>query len=155
MFNRTPIIQYFFHIVQVKYRLCYNYGVKAKTTSKLKKDLWKVFSKFIRTRDKNICFTCDRYAEGSGMHAGHFITGATCPPELYFDELNIHAQCYHCNINLSGNWVEYDRRMIKKYGKKVVDKLKQRQKHEQGQKKEHSWYEERIEHYNKELLKMW
>lgn len=84
---------------------------KKKTISQLKKELWKVFAKYIKHRDKNICFTCGRYAEGSGMHAGHFIPKSVGGITLYFNEDNVHAQCYNCNINLSGNQYEYGQRL--------------------------------------------
>lgn len=85
--------------------------MKKKSISHLKKKLWIVFSKYIRTRDKNICFTCGRYGEGSGMHAGHFISKSVGGLALYFNETNVNAQCYHCNINLSGNIWEYGTRL--------------------------------------------
>ena len=47
---------------------------KKQSISTLKKKLWKEFSLFIRNRDKWNCYTCGRRAEGSGLHAGHFIS---------------------------------------------------------------------------------
>lgn len=122
---------------------------KPKSIAKLKKELWTLFSRFIRERDKYKCFTCGRIGEGSAIHAGHFITGATCGAELYFDETNVHAQCYHDNINLSGNWVVYEQRMIEKYGKKHVETLKLRRTREMGRKMETQWYLDKIAHYKK------
>ena len=119
---------------------------KPPQTRKLRKDLWTLFSKFTRNRDKYTCFTCGRKAEGSGMHAGHFITGSTCPTELYFNETNVHAQCYHCNINLSGNWVAYETNMIAKYGKKKVEALK-KARFLLRDKKDWEWYEQKIKEY--------
>jgi hypothetical protein len=84
---------------------------KQPSISKLKKNLWTIFSLYIRTRDNYTCFTCDRKGEGSGMHAGHFITKAVGGITLYFHEENVHAQCYNCNINLSGNIWEYGQRL--------------------------------------------
>lgn len=81
---------------------------------------------YIRTRDNYRCFTCDRYAKGAGMHAGHFISNSICGLGLRYEETNVHAQCYHCNINLSGNWVEYRERMIKKYGEEHVKEIEAR-----------------------------
>lgn len=121
---------------------------KPKTITKLRKELWAVFSKWIKARDKNICFTCGRHAIGSAMHSGHFITGATCTAKLYFDETNVHAQCYHCNINLSGNWVIYEKNMITKYGLEYVENLKARRTLESGDKVPSEWYEEKINHYS-------
>lgn len=79
--------------------------------SKLKKKLWTIFSLYIRQRDNYTCFTCGRKGEGSGMHAGHFISKAIGGIDLYFDEDNVHAQCYNCNINLGGCQYEYSLRL--------------------------------------------
>jgi 5-methylcytosine-specific restriction endonuclease McrA len=86
-------------------------STKKISISKLKKKLWKLFSQYIRTRDKYICFTCGRKGEGPGMHAGHFVSKSIGGINLYFDEDNVHAQCYNCNINLSGNQYEYAKRL--------------------------------------------
>lgn len=80
----------------------------------LKRKLWTLFSLYIRQRDKNTCFTCGRIGEGSGIHAGHFISKAIGGIDLYFDEENVHAQCYNCNINLGGNQYEYSLRLGEK-----------------------------------------
>jgi len=87
--------------------------VSPKKISTLKRKLWALFSLYIRRRDKFICFTCGRSGEGGSMHAGHFISKAIGGVELYFDEDNVHAQCYHCNINLGGNQYEYSLRLGK------------------------------------------
>lgn len=125
-----------------------------KTITKWKKELWTLFSKYIRERDKYTCFTCGKHATGSAMHAGHFITGATCSPLLYFDETNVHAQCYHCNINLSGNWVVYEKKMREKYGDKHVDGLKLRRTKEMGTKVYENFYQEKIEKIKIHLQEM-
>lgn len=110
---------------------------KKKSVTKLKKELWTVFSQYIRLRDKGVCFTClkvipdyfDRYGiQKPGWkagQAGHFITAANCGLSLYFHEQNVHCQCYHCNINLSGNWLEYERRIIQVYGNEKLTILKE------------------------------
>lgn len=97
--------------------------VKEKT-SKLKKSLWQIFSRYIRHRDNWTCITCGKYATGAGMHAGHYIPKSVGGIELYFDEENVHAQCYHCNINLSGNSDIYLQFLLKKYGKKTIDRIR-------------------------------
>lgn len=105
--------------------------------SKLKKEFWRIFSTYTRMRDKGICFSCgkeipdyyDRYGTlqpgWKAAHAGHFITAKSCGLALYFNEFNVNCQCYHCNINLSGNWVEYERNIKEKWGQGKVDELKQ------------------------------
>lgn len=101
--------------------------LESKSIPKLKQYLWNLFRQVIYKRDGNTCFTCGRWCEGQGRHAGHFITGATCPPSLYFDERNVHVQCYNCNINKGGYWIEYRRRMHMKYGAKIVHALEKMQ----------------------------
>ena len=96
---------------------------KQKSVSKLKKDLWVVFSKYIRQRDKYTCVTCGKKGEGSGIHAGHYITMSVGGLGLYFHEKNVHAQCYRCNIHLSGNWTAYREFILKQYGQEVDTKL--------------------------------
>lgn len=108
-----------------------------KTLSWYKKKYWNEFSVYIRRRDSGICFTCqkklpdyyDRYgnllAGWKSGEAGHFITAKSCGLALYFHEQNVHCQCHYCNVNLSGNWVEYERRIIEVYGQDVCEELKQ------------------------------
>ena len=87
--------------------------------SVLKRKLWEVFSKYIRERDKYTCFICGRKGSGSSIHAGHFIPKSIGGIALYFNEKNVHACCYHCNINLGGNLYEYGIKL----GKTIVDEL--------------------------------
>lgn len=103
---------------------------------KAKKEFWAIFSRYVRIRDKGVCFTCNKqipdYYDKKGRlikgwkagQAGHWITAKSCGLALYFHEQNVHCQCYHCNINLSGNWLEYERQIIERYGKAVCEELK-------------------------------
>ena len=98
--------------------------VKEKSVSYWKKEAWKVFSRWIRKRDNYICFTCGtKYPEEEGwkMHAGHFVS--RLHSATMFNEINVHAQCYACNIIKKGNAGEYAYRLIEKYGKNEFDKL--------------------------------
>lgn len=104
---------------------------------KAKKEFWHIFSLYIRMRDKGVCFSCgkkipDYYDKNGNIHpgfkkgqAGHFITAANCGLHLYFHERNVHCQCYHCNINLSGNWLEYRKKMIETYGLEETERIEQ------------------------------
>lgn len=96
---------------------------KKPTTAKLKKKFWVIFSKYIRTRDNYTCVTCGRKGEGQAIHAGHFIPRSIGGLSLYFHEQNVHAQCYRCNIHLSGNWPAYRKFILKKYGEEVEKEL--------------------------------
>ena len=117
---------------------------KAKIST-LKNKLWKVFSLYIRERDKYTCFTCGRKGEGSGMQAGHFIPKSVGGIALYFNEDNVHAQCYNCNINLGGN--QYI------YGKMLGDKAEElyRIKNTVIEKWDEEKYNQMIEYYKSKL----
>jgi len=75
------------------------------------------------------CCTCGkpiaRFA--SKTHAGHFITkGMGGGSGVYFDERNVHSQCYSCNKWEEGNQVEYYPFMLKTYGQKIIDELRRK-----------------------------
>ena len=101
---------------------------KRKVTHSLaKKRAWAAFSIYIRTRDSDAngngnCFTCGKIYPIKELQAGHWIPGRHL--SILFDERGVHAQCYHCNIGLKGNPIEYYDQMLKKYGKKVCEELK-------------------------------
>jgi hypothetical protein len=97
-----------------------------KTKKKNKKTLlmrkvWKLFSEYIRKRDKGRCFTCSVKRDIREMHAGHFVHNKSTP--VYFNELNVHCQCPKCNTFLGGNRDVYLRNIQKKYGIKKGDWL--------------------------------
>jgi hypothetical protein len=75
---------------------------------------------YVRARDADLpCISCGRWHDGQ-WHAGHYLsTGAR--PNLRFDEQNIHKQCQPCNTHLSGNLVNYRRRLIEKIGIDAVE----------------------------------
>jgi hypothetical protein len=84
----------------------------------LHRKAWDIFSKWIRERDK-MCVTCG--SRNTVLNAGHFWHGV-----LDFDEININAQCVHCNKWLSGNLAPYSVYLVKKYGLKVFNDLEKR-----------------------------
>ena len=85
----------------------------------LKKKLWSVFTKWIKARDKNICFTCGKKVEGYSSQGGHFIPKSVCGTSLYFHPDNVHCQCSFCNLQLEGNRLEYAKRL----GQEKVNEL--------------------------------
>lgn len=99
--------------------------MRKKTNGQLKKELWKLFSLYIRRRDKFTCFTCGKRTRKKGaIHAGHFIPKVVGGLALYFHEKNVHAQCYRCNINLGGWGERYAERMEQVYGRNLVHELR-------------------------------
>ena len=96
------------------------------TIAKLKKNLWPVFSEYVRKRDClrttgctswGLCITCDKRYHFKLLQAGHFIAGRH--NANLFSERGVHAQCYNCNVNLRGNTLEYRRQVIQMYGEGV------------------------------------
>jgi len=96
---------------------------KRKSVAKLKKEVWEIFSKYIRMRDClrttncasfGLCITCGKRYHFKLLQAGHFIPGRH--NANLFSEDGTHAQCYNCNINLKGNTLEYRRQIVSLYG---------------------------------------
>lgn len=86
------------------------------TRARAKKKAWDSFSAYIRARD-NKCVTCG----GEVQQAGHFIDGRN--NAVLFQEFGVHGQCYHCNVGLKGNKIQYWLFMEREYGRKFIDEL--------------------------------
>ncbi len=79
------------------------------------------FNAYIRERDKGQpCISCDTTDPNLQYHAGHYKT-TKAHPELRFNVDNCHLQCSQCNNHLSGNIIEYRKRLLKKIGQKRLD----------------------------------
>lgn len=95
---------------------------KQNEKSKLKEKAQITFNRFIRLRDKYLpCISCGR-VNNVKWNAGHF-KSAGQNPNLRFNELNVHKQCEHCNMWLSGNLAEYRVNLIIKIGLENVEAL--------------------------------
>jgi len=123
---------------------------KIRTLSSWKKELDSVFSKYIRARDKHICYTCNLKMEPNRSQNGHFV------PRQYlktrWDEVNCHAQCYACNLLYNGQPSAYAIRLRKDYGDGVVELLESNR----GipVKLDHIWYKDQIDIYTKKLQEL-
>ncbi len=101
---------------------------KANSVSVLKNKLWTIVSLYIRLRDSDddnycICCTCwQRRHYKDSMQAGHYIPSGSSSFHRY-NEKNIHAQCYWCNVGKWGNLIEYRPFMIQKYWLEYTDWL--------------------------------
>ncbi len=121
-------------------------GCCQKMIRKLKKKLDRIFSKYIRLRDKNICYTCGKFAR----HAGHYISRSFLPTR--FLELNVHAQCIKCNTYLGGNIVKYRQRLIEDYG---IDEIEELEQYAYKQiRYDIEWYQTRIKYYQQEIKRL-
>jgi hypothetical protein len=88
------------------------------------------FNSWTRERDKDKgCISCGRTLRHSGgggtggdFDCGHFRSTGSAS-HLRFDERNAHGQCKHCNNHLSGNVVEYRKRLALRLGLATVEAI--------------------------------
>jgi len=89
------------------------------------KELDRAFSLYIRHRDSTehgcVCFTCGSVGYLEEMHAGHFISRKWLA--LRWDEKNVHAQCYTCNVTKNGNMKKYTERLVEMFGSEIIKYL--------------------------------
>ena len=100
------------------------------TISKLKKELDKWFSLYIRLRDANEygmvqCFTCG-IVRGykDGMQNGHFQSRKHLATR-FSEDGNCEVQCLKCNIFDSGQQYLFSLRLDEKYGEGRAEELEQ------------------------------
>lgn len=96
---------------------------KKASFAKIKRDLWKWCSLYIKTRDSWRCYTCKSFVRGSNAHCGHFIPSSICGIGLRYDERNLACQCMVCNIHHSGNYISFRENLVKEHGEKYVKNL--------------------------------
>jgi hypothetical protein len=89
----------------------------------VKKNSWKLFSRYIRLKDADDngfvkCVTCGTVKHYKEMHAGHYLHN-----KCDYDERNVHPQCIKCNHFLHGNGIEYHKYMLKTYSQDEIDIL--------------------------------
>ena len=97
-----------------------------KTISKLKKELDKWFSLYIRLRDSHNglvqCFTCGCVKHyKKGMQNGHFQSRSFLATR--FDEENCQAQCVGCNMFKQGEQYKFALNLDAKYGEGTAEHL--------------------------------
>lgn len=82
----------------------------------------RVVNDYIRERDKDEpCISCGTW-ETVQWEAGHFRSRGSASHLRYHEE-NIHKQCHHCNVHLSGNQQQYRINLIRKIGTQRVEAL--------------------------------
>ena len=97
-----------------------------KTISKLKKELDKWFSLYIRLREATDmglcqCFTCGKVDHYKRMQNGHFQSRRFLPTR--FDEENCQVQCPACNVFRYGEQYKFGLYLDGKYGEGTAQKL--------------------------------
>ena len=126
-----------------------------KTISKLKKELDKWFSLYIRLRDATDmgvvqCFTCGKIAHyKSGMQCGHFQSRRFMATR--YDERN-QIQCVKCNMFEQGEQFKFGLNLDAKYGLGTAEELQLKAR--QTFKMSRSDYEEKITYYKSVVNKI-
>ena len=92
---------------------------KLKTKGDWLREAQIVFNRWIRLRDEGEPCISFQKPMHKKINAGHYRSVGACP-ELRFNELNVHAQCEHCNSFLSGNIIKYRQSLINKIGLQQV-----------------------------------
>ena len=98
-----------------------------KTISKLKKELDKWFSLYIRLRDATDegmvqCFTCGKVSHyKSGMQNGHFQSRKHLATR--WSETNCQVQCVGCNMFKAGEQYKFSIALDSKYGEGKAEEL--------------------------------
>ena len=99
-----------------------------KTISKLKKELDKWFSLYIRLRAASdtgvaVCFTCGKMAHYKTLQNGHFQSRRFMATR--FDEENCQVQCVKCNMYSQGEQYKFGLALDSKYGEGTAEELEQ------------------------------
>ena len=119
---------------------------------KLKARLWALCREIQIKKYGRNCYTCGaRELIGSNCHLGHFIPSSICSVEIRYSLDNLRPCCYHCNINLSGNWIAYEVNLIKEHGEDFVKNLKNENNRTKGGMFREDWYENKINEYTRIL----
>ena len=124
-----------------------------KSISKLKKELDKWFSLFIRLRNADDlgfvkCYTSGRFYHYKSIHAGHFMS-RKCMSTRYC-EINVQAQSIADNLYGQGEQYKFGLNLDAQYGEGTAESLQIKSK--QIQKFSRVDYEEKISYY-KEAVK--
>jgi len=88
---------------------------------KLKKDLDKTFSEYIRERDDYVCITCGATRDNKVIQCGHLFSATK--NSTRWDEKNAHAQCRGCNFKHEHDFERYRRRWVAQHGESEYDLL--------------------------------
>ena len=96
---------------------------RLKTRADYLKDCQAAFNAWIRERDAGLpCISCGTTKDVQYC-AGHYRT-VGAHPELRFEPANVHRQCNkHCNLEKSGNVIEYRKGLLTRIGADLLDWL--------------------------------
>ena len=126
-----------------------------KTISKLKKELDKWFSLYIRLRDADDlgfvkCYTSGRYYHYKNIHAGHFMSRKHLSTR--WCDINVQPQSAADNLFGQGEQYKFGLSLDAKYGEGTAEDLQIKSR--QIQKISRGEYEEKISYYKEIVNKL-
>ncbi len=71
---------------------------------------------------------------------------------ILFDEEQVHAQCYRCNVVLGGNWPMYYEYMVEAVGIEEIHLMLEQRNDKVDFKRE--WFESTKDYYEQEIVRM-
>ena len=95
------------------------------TKPQLVKKAQTAFNSYIRARDVGKpCISCDKPLDGGAntFDAGHYRSVGSAPHMRYVED-QVHGQCKKCNRHLSGNAVEYRKRLLERIGLERLEQI--------------------------------
>lgn len=96
--------------------------MKRSRVSTLENKLDRLFSRYVRDRDGNVCITCGKTVGDQNLDAGHFIGRSR--RSLRWDPKNCHSQCsIPCNKLRRGAPAEYALAILDRYGAEELRRL--------------------------------
>lgn len=126
--------------------------MKTKSTSKLKKELDKLFSLYIRQKYSEngyaTCYTCGITKPWKEMQCGHFVSRSYLATR--FLEANVRVQCVGCNMFGGGRTVIFANKIENEEGLGTVAAL-----YKEAQKVIKNFpYQEKIEYYKQKIKEL-
>lgn len=131
---------------------------KPKTVGKLRLLLWDELSLYIKLLYSHdgkwcACYTCDKPIEiGTISCQGGHAFSKSANGNLYFDERAIRPQCAYCNCGEEGNHYVFNERLKQEIGMASWTDMYENRK--QLFKKPRQWYEEKIQYYKSEIVRL-
>lgn len=124
-----------------------------KTPTKLKSELDKIFSRYVRLSraDPNgliACYTCGYLGHWKKMQNGHMVSRYYLATR--YDERNCRPQCYTCNMWRNGMIPNFSHKLEHELGKGITEKLYAKAR----EITKDFPYEEKIEFYKKKVKRL-
>ena len=126
--------------------------MRKKSVSKLKKEIDKYFSLYIRLRNASKdgivkCFTCNKTSHyKKGMHAGHFQSRRFLATR--WNEDNVQVQCVRCNMFSQGEQYKFSKKLGDEKSMELAILSRRTVKYMRHE------YEELLEHYKQKVKKL-